>query len=47
MAHTLKYYHAPKGDESNKTLILALGLHRQFRSSRIRLLMANLNMFTQ
>ena len=37
----------PKRDESNKTLTVALGLDMQFRSSSIRLLIANLNIVTQ
>ena len=36
-----------KGDESNKTLTVALGLDMQFCSSRIRLLMAKLNIAIQ
>ena len=35
------------GDESNKTLSVALGLDMQFRSSRIVLLIENLNTINQ
>ena len=38
---------SPKGDESNKTLTVALGLDMQFLSSRIKLLIANLKIVTQ
>ena len=47
MAQASKYKHVPKGDESNKTLTVALVLDRQFLSSRIRLLIVILNIVTQ
>ena len=38
--------YVPKGDESNKTLNVTLGLVMQFRSSRITLLIAILDINT-